>query len=99
MCGYTFGSQSVAYCFWVTVTLTLSTVLEKSCAEHILCIVLEEGFPNLDFGYILGCQSVPYYFGVTLTLTSGTSPILLEDESQISVWLHLGVAECHTLFL
>ena len=41
---------------------------------------------------MLRCQRVPYCFGITLTLTSGTSP-------KFSVWRHLGVANCHTLFI
>ena len=79
--------------------LDLVHSLRKIVCRAYIVNCFKEGLPNLECGYILGCQSVPYCFGVTLTLTSGTSPILLEGESQISVWLHLGVAECHTLFL
>ena len=38
--------------------------------------------------------------GVTLNLTSGTSPILLAvGIPKFSVWMILGVVECHTLFI
>ena len=47
VCGYIIGSRSDAYCFWVTVTLTLASVLEKSCREHISDIILGR---NSKFG-------------------------------------------------
>ena len=85
VCGYTLGSQSVAYCFWATVTLTLSYVpsLGKIMCRAYIVYCFKEGIPNLECGYMLGCQSVPCCFGVNLTLTSGTSPILFEEKSQI----------------
>ena len=51
VCGYIMGSRSDAYCFWVSVTLTPASVLEKLC---------QEGIPNLVCGYILGSQSIKY---------------------------------------
>ena len=68
VCGYSLGSRSVAYCFGVTVTLSLLwpwplvSILEKSCPDH-------------------------------------TSYIIWGRNPKFSVWIHLGFAECHTLFL
>ena len=84
MCGYTLGTQNVAYCFWVTVTLTLSSDPSHRkivCRAHIVYYFME-GTPNLEWIHVRVPECLDC-FGVTLTLTSGTSPILLEEESQI----------------
>ena len=42
MCGCIVGLQSVAYRFGVSVTLTLTSVLENSCPEHISNVICQE---------------------------------------------------------
>ena len=75
MCGCILGLRSVAYYFWVTVTLTSDLI-----SRIILSRAYEVGISNL------GLQSVGHLFGVTVTLTdlisriilSGLYPILFE---------------------
>ena len=52
------GLGSVAYCFQVTVTFTVTP-------GNILSILLEVGIPNFVCGYILRLQSLAYCFWVT----------------------------------
>ena len=83
VCGCILGWRSVAYHFWVTVTLTLTSDLVSDlvfivikcqsvplCVRCISPIPFEVGIPNLMCGCILGWRSVAYHFWVTVTLTS-----------------------------
>ena len=77
VCGCILGWRSVAYCFWVTVTLTSDLVFIvikcPSVPLRVRCIspiLFEVGIPNLMCGCILGWRSVAYHFWVTVTLTS-----------------------------
>ena len=70
------GWPSVAYHFWVTVTLTSDLVfIVVNCPSvplRVWCIspiFFEVGIPNLVCGCILGWRSVAYHFWVTVTLT------------------------------
>ena len=65
----------MAYCFSVTVTLTLTSGLssKKKLVPSISPILYEIGIPNLVCGYTLGSQSFDFCFSVTMTLTSGLS--------------------------
>ena len=79
VCGCIFRWQSVAYHFWVTVTLTLTSDLVfivikcPSVPLRVWCIspiFFEVGIPNLVCGCIFGWRSVAFHFWVTVTLTS-----------------------------
>ena len=83
----------------VTVILTLSS---DSCSRKIvsrayILYCFKVGIPNLYCGYMLGCQSVPYWF--TLNLTIWNISYIIGGRNRKSVWIHLGVVECHTLFI
>ena len=41
--------------------MTLTSVLEKSCLEHII-VLFEVGIPNLVYKYSLGLQRVKHCF-------------------------------------
>ena len=85
VCGCILEWRSVAYHFWVTVTLTLTSDLvfivitmsvrpsvPPSVPLRVRCIspiFFEVGNPNLMCGCILGWRSVAYHFWVTVTLT------------------------------
>ena len=82
VCRCILGLQSVAYHFWVTVTLTLFSDLvfivitvsvRPSVPLRVRCIspiFFEVGIPNSMCGCIFGWQSVAYLFRLTVTLTS-----------------------------
>ena len=73
VCGCILELQSVAYCLWVTVTLTSGHCSRKIFSEAYLPMIFEEGIHNLICGYILGSWSAAYCFWVTVTVTSGLS--------------------------
>ena len=62
VCGCLLGWPSVAYYFWVTVTLTSDLVFRIIIFRAFFCILFELGIPNLVCGCIFGWQSVMYQF-------------------------------------
>ena len=84
----TCGWPSVAYQFWVTVTLTSDLVFRIIMFGAFLYISFELGIPNLVCGCILGWQSVMYQFCdldlISTIIVSGAYFIYhLRKESQI----------------
>ena len=69
VCGCIFGWPSVAYQFWVTVTLT-SDLDFRIIVSGAYLILFKVGMPNLVWGCILGWLSVAYHPWVTVTLNS-----------------------------
>ena len=65
--GYILGWVSVAYLFWVTVTLT-SDLDFRIIVSGAYLILFEVGISNLLCGCILGWRSVAYHNWVTATL-------------------------------
>ena len=70
ICGYTLGSRSIAYYYWVIVTLASGHNSRKIESEAYLQYYLV-GIPNLVCGYTLGSRGVTYCLWVTVTLNSG----------------------------
>ena len=105
--GCIMGWRSVVYLLWVTVTLT-SVLFFRIIVSKAYLILLQVGIPNLVCRCNFGWWSVTYHFRITLTLTSDlvcriivSRPYLLHHlrwESQIGVWLNLGMMECRVPF-
>ena len=94
MCGCILGWPSVAYHFWVTVTLT-SDLIFRIMYGAFFSISFELGIPNLVCGCIFGWQSVMYQFCdlylITRIILSGAYLIYyLRKESNFAVWIHFG---------
>ena len=90
------GSHTVS---GVTVILTLSSdpSFRKIVSRAYILYCFKVGIPNLDCGYMLGCQSGWDHFELDLwhisyIIFGGRNP-------EVSVWILLGVVECHTLFI
>ena len=82
---YIFGWPSVAYQFWVTVTLTSDLVFRIIMFGAFFSMLFELGIPNLVCGCILGWQSVMYQFcdrGLISTIIV-LRAYCLREESQI----------------
>ena len=88
MCGCFLGWPSVAYHFWVTVTLTSDLVFRIIVSGAFFSILFELGIPNLVCGCNFGWQSVIYQFCdidiISRIILSGAYLIYyLREESQI----------------
>ena len=85
----------------VTVILTLSSdpSSRKIVSRAYIWYCFKVGIPNLDCGYMLGCQSVPYWLGLLDLDLWHISYIIGGRNPKFIVWIHLGVVECHTLFI
>ena len=88
VCGCILGWPSVAYQFWVTVTLTPDLVFRIIMFGAFFPILFELGIPNLVCGCIFGWQSVMYQFCdldlISRIILSGAYLIYyLREESQI----------------
>ena len=85
----------------VTVILTLSSdpSSKKIVSKANLLYCLEVGIPNLECGNMLGCQSVSYWLGSLELDLWHISYIIGGRNPKFSVWIHLGVVECHTLVI
>ena len=62
MCGYTLGSQSVAYCFWVTVTLTSDPRHSKTVCRAYIVYCFQEGIPKCRVWIHVGVPECPVLF-------------------------------------
>ena len=85
----------------VTVILTLSSdpSSRKIVSRAYISYCFKIGTPNLDCRYTLGCQRVPYWLGHFELELWHISYIIGGRYPTFSVWIHLGVVECHTLFI
>ena len=85
----------------ITGFLTLSSdpSFRKIVSRAYILYCFKIGIPNSDCGYMLGCQSVPYWLGSLELDLCHISYIIGCRNPIFSVWIHLGVVECHTLFI
>ena len=83
----------------VTVILILSSGpnSRKIVSRAYILYCFKVVIPNLEFGHMLGCQSVPYWLGHFELDLWHISYIIGGRNPKFSVWIHLGVVECHTL--
>ena len=104
VCGCFFGWPSVAYHFWVTVTMTSDLGFRIIMFGAFFSILFELGIPNLVCGCIFGWQSVMYQFCdldlISRIILSGAYLIYyLGEESQICFMdTSLDAVVLHTIF-
>ena len=92
------GSQSVAYCFWVTVTLNSDPSSRKIMSRAYILYCFKVGIHNLEWIHVGVSKCLVLFWGL-LDLDLWHIYIIGDRNPKFSVWKYLGVAECQTLLL